>query len=60
MWTWLCFCHVQSLILIDFFFFASYSNEKSEARISEAPVEASSSSPSTDPPQVHKTNSLAL
>jgi hypothetical protein len=43
-----------------FFFFASYSNEKSEARISEAPVEASSSSPSTDPPQVHKINSLAL
>ncbi|XP_059444367.1 uncharacterized protein LOC132176238 [Corylus avellana] len=30
---------------------STYSNEKSEARVSEAPVEASSSSLSTDPPQ---------
>lgn len=47
------FGYVLFLTLI-YFLFASYSNEKSEARILEAPEEANTSSPSIDPPQVHE------
>jgi hypothetical protein len=50
------FCYVfTTFYILHWLIFSlpSYSNEKSEARISEGPVEANSSSPSIDP-QVHK------